>query len=115
MEFENLVRIAAIIAGLIALRFALQAVLRRRGGGGLEKLRFLLPPLITGGPMFVALPTALIIARDPEAPAFFFFFTLGGGLALMFGLMMMFMMIVQQQDTINQLKAQLESESTPQS
>ena len=77
MELENLVRIAAIVVGLVALRFGLQAVLRRRGRGGLKKLRFLLPPLITGGPMFVALPTAVIISRDPETPTFFFYFAIG--------------------------------------
>ena len=54
----DVLKVLGIIAALIALRFIIQAVMKNRKAGELMKviLPFLIPPLITGGPMFIAIP-----------------------------------------------------------
>ena len=45
-------------------------------------LPFFVPPLITGGPMFIAVPAALYALKEPAAPAQFASFAFGGGVRL---------------------------------
>jgi len=92
-------KVVGIIVALIAVRFIIKTVLKNpkipkpaRG-----TLTFLLPPLITGGPMFIAIPASLYAMESPEISSYAFM-ALAGGAGLSIGLAAMFV-ILQRRDT----------------
>ena len=60
----NILKVVCIMAALVVFFFVIHALLRRNNGtstgnGWLKHvLPFCLPPLITGGPMFLAFPVS---------------------------------------------------------
>lgn len=116
LEWESVLRVIIIVVGLLALRVVVQRALQRRGGGlgpGLSSgLRFLLPPMLTGGPMFLAVACAAGALKSPDTPPFLFFMALGGGVALGIGLMLLLALFLQQQRAIEALQAQLSADET---
>ena len=104
-NLTNIMKILGILAALITLRFVVQAVIRRPGSGGFLKglLPFALPPLITGGPAFIAMPASLYALLDPSAPALLALMAWAGGVMLAIGLAAMFGMLTRQQTEILRL------------
>ena len=110
----NYERIILIVAGLIALRFAVQWILNRRRAVGAASaasplLGFVLAPLLTGGPMFIALSVLFGGLEKGGTPAFLM--GLGGGLGLAFGLVGLFAIVMRQQREIDALREQIGSAS----
>jgi hypothetical protein len=102
----NAAKVLAVLAALLALRFAVQLAVRRKGG--LRPLRaiapFALPPLITGGPGFVGLATFILALRDPSLPPYLAWMALLGGVGLAVGLAAMFGVLTGQQKRIARLE-----------
>lgn len=72
-------------------------------------LPFFVPPLITGGPMFIAIPAALYALKEPAAPAQFAYFAFGGGAGLGIGLALMFAILMRLTREIDSLRATIEA------
>ena len=96
--------------------------LRRRGGhcpveagqdGSTlwQVLPFCVPPLITGGPMFVALTTAMCVLNDPDVPSKFALFAFAGGAGLGIGLVIVFGIVMRQGREIARLRGLIEARS----
>lgn len=107
---DNIWSIVLIFAGLIALRFVVQWVLSRRPNVGAASsaspaLGFILAPLLTGGPMFIAL--AGLFGGLEKGGTLVFFMGLGGGLATAFGLVGLFTIVMRQQREIDTLREQI--------
>jgi len=101
----NVVKIVGILAALIALRFAVQAVIRREGS--MRSLRaimpFAVPPLITGGPGFLGVAALVCVASDPSLPPQLGLMGMLGGVGLALGLVAMFSMLMRQQRELARL------------
>ncbi len=72
-------------------------------------LLFLIPPLITGAPMFNAVPAALYAMKEPAAPAQFAYLAFGGGAGLGIGLALMFTIIMRLTREIDRLREIVEA------
>ncbi|MFC1526104.1 hypothetical protein ACFL6X_04750 [Candidatus Latescibacterota bacterium] len=109
----NIGKLLAIFAALIALRFFIQAVTKGRGceQPGASRLSFVVAPLITGGPMFIAIPASMYALKEPSAPSFFALAAWGGALGLAIGLVIMFRTLMRQQQDILTLQELLADQS----
>ncbi|MBT4100682.1 MAG: hypothetical protein HOM68_29625 [Gemmatimonadetes bacterium] len=106
----NILKVVGIMAALIAFRMVVQILLRKSGAGfGWLKdvLPFILPPLLTGGPMFLAFPVFFLAVKSESIPSFVAIMSLAGGLGLMFGLMAIVSMLMKQQRRIQELEGLL--------
>lgn len=105
-------KIVAIIAVSITVKFIIQAALKkskvRKLFGAISP--FLLPPMITGGPMFIAIPAFAYAVKSPDIPPFLVIMPLVGGLALSFGLVAMLIMLQRQRERIERLERLIPSE-----
>ncbi len=115
-ELITILKVVGIAAALILVRFVIQALLHRhllhKHHGKFEwfsknLLPFCIPPLITGGPMFIAMAASLFAIQTESVPVLFVFMAFGGGLGLMFGLMAIFSLVMQQQRKIQHLESLL--------
>ncbi len=109
MDLMNIAKIAAMVVVLILLRVGVQALMKSGPTPGrlTRALPFLLPPLITGGPMFLALPIAAAVMNDPTVPPVFVFLAFGGAVLLGFGLAGLFVLVSRQQRQIDELRTML--------
>ena len=100
-------RVLAILAALIAFRFIIQAVMnnpkRRKLMGAV--VPFLIPPLITGGPMFIAIAASMYPVHSPDVSPFFAYAAFGGGAATAIGLAGLAVMQGQQGREIQRLES----------
>ena len=105
-NLAQVVKIAAILAALIALRFFVQAVARRPGSGRFLQgiLPFALPPLITGCPMFIAIPAAAYAISDPTVTPYLAVMAFAGGVGLAFGLVALYGLVMRQQRELARLE-----------
>lgn len=110
MDLMNIVKIAAILVALIVVRVGVQALLRSRSGPGGrfgDVVPFVLPPMITGGPMFLAIPVAAVLLRDPEVPSFLVYLVFGGAVLLGMGLAGLLYLLMRQRRQIDELTSLL--------
>jgi hypothetical protein len=106
----NILKVVGIMAALFAFRMVVQILLRRSGAryGWLKNiLPFMLPPLLTGGPMFLAFPVFFLAVKSESIPSFVAIMSLAGGLGLMFGLLAMMAMLMKQQRRLQELESLL--------
>jgi hypothetical protein len=106
----NILKVVGIMAALLAFRIVIQILLRRSGAsyGWLKNvLPFMLPPLLTGGPMFLAFPVFFMAVKSEYSPTFVAIMSLAGGLGLMFGLLAMMAMLMKQQRRLQELESLL--------
>ncbi len=109
----NVAKVAGILIALVGLRFL---VIRHSGqnskvNGALKTvLRFLLPPLITAAPMFIAISAAVYPMKTPSLPPFFVYAAFGGGVGLSIGLAAMFIMVVKQGEKVDRLEQLIATE-----
>ena len=106
----NILKVVGIMAALLAFRIVIQILLRRSGAsyGWLKNvLPFMLPPLLTGGPMFLAFPVFFLAVKSESIPSFVAIMSLAGGLGLMFGLLAMMAMLMKQQRRLQELESLL--------
>jgi hypothetical protein len=113
MNLENAAKAVAVVIVLVGLRVVIQVVVRRSVFWRRlpSILPFCLPPLLTGGPMFIAFPAMFYVVRDPSAPSFLFILALGGGLGLALGLTGLLLLVNQQGRELAELREQLAGES----
>ena len=106
MDLMNIVKIAAILAAVILVRIGVQMLLRRQDASrGLTRiLPFILPPMITGGPMFLALPVAVAVMGDSSVSPLFVYLAFGGAVLLGLGLAGLLVLLSQQQRQIDELR-----------
>ena len=102
-------KILAIVAALIALRFVVQVAIKNSGITKYMRrgLAFVIPPLITGGPMFITLAAVQHTFDTPEASPKFAILAFAGAVGLAIGLVMMLALLMQQQRQILQLQEQV--------
>ena len=105
---SNVLKVLVILSALLVLRVLIQAALRRQGvqAGIRHALPFLVPPLVCGGPMALALAAAFGSA-DAAASAVFAMVGFAGAVALAVGLVAMHTMIQNQQREIARLREAL--------
>ena len=72
-------------------------------------LPYLIPPLITGGPMLLAIPASLYALKDPGVPASLGHMAFAGGVGLVIGLVLMFVVLLRQGLEIVRLSALVEN------
>lgn len=108
-ELTGIAKVVVIIAALIALRWGVQIIMRKpislKTAG--SALSFMLPPLITGGPMFIAIPASLYAIKSPDVPLFIVLMSYVGGLCLSIGLVAILTMLQRQKEAIHRLEALL--------
>ena len=105
--------VAVALIALIAFRwFVLRAAVQSPGAKGLMKnaLPMLVPPLVTGGPLFIAIAAASYPVEGPEVSPFFVYAAFGGGVALSIGLAAMASMLMVQQRQLGRLTARVAPE-----
>lgn len=113
--FIKISKILAILAGLIAIRVVVQAAMRGRRTSGFLKslLPFVVPPLVTGGPMLIAIPACMYALREPSVPGAFVLMAFGGAAALALGLGAMFALLMIQQREIARLETLVTGSTDP--
>ena len=96
-------KVIAIFAVLIALRLIIQARMNNTKGGELLKnmLPFFVPPLITGGPILIAIPALLSAGANPSSGSYLAIF---GAAGLSIGLVAMLGMLTRQGNEIRRLE-----------
>jgi hypothetical protein len=106
----NVFKILIILSTLMVLRYVIQAVMRREGfqAGMRSALPFVVPPLVCGGPMAIAL-SAAYPSSDPAVAGLFALVAFAGAVALAIGLAAMHAMLQVQQRQITRLQEMLES------
>lgn len=114
---EHLPSILIAFVGLLMVLFlrgrrARAAQTPRTRGKSWSVLLFFVPLLITGGPMFIAIPAALYAMDEPTAPVGFAYFAFAGGAALSVGLSLMFGIIMRQMREIDSLRTLVEESGT---
>ena len=72
-------------------------------------LPYLIPPLITCGPMLLAIPASLYALKDPGVPASLGHMAFAGGVGLVIGLVLMFIFLLRQGREIVRLSALMEN------
>lgn len=100
--------VAVALVALIAFRwFVLRAAVQNpRAKGRLQSaLPMILPPLVAGGPLFIAIAAASYPVESPEVSPFLVYAAFGGGIALSVGLAAMVSMLMTQQRQISRLTA----------
>jgi len=111
----NVAKVLAVLAALLTLRVFAQRMQRRSGEPGHTRdfLAFALPPLITGGPAFIAMPASLYALREESVASGMAILAWAGGAMLAVGLVMMYMLLMRQQREIADLRDRLASENSP--
>ena len=111
-HLTSTIQVLAIVAALIVLRIVVQRVRQRPAGGGVLKALwpFTIPPLITGGPGFIAWAASFYALRDPSAPRYIALLAWAGGVMLAIGLAAMLGMLTRQQREILDLQKRITGE-----
>lgn len=105
-------KIVGIMAALIIVRLIIRAALKesvvQKLSGAISPI--LLSPMITGGPMFIAMPVFAYAVKNPEIPSFLVLMPLIGGLGLSWGLVIMLAKLQRQKERIDRLERLIPSE-----
>lgn len=105
-DLINVGKVVGILIALIAFRFIVQAVMKksnvRKLAGSI--LPFLLPPLITGGPMFIAIPAILYPMENSNVSSYLAVMAFAGGAGLSIGLGAIFIIVQRQGEEISRLE-----------
>ena len=102
----EIAKIAGIIIALVALRLIVQSTMKNSKAIEWMKrnLTFLMPPLITGGPMFIAIPAAQYAIADPSVSSYLALSAFAGGAGLGIGLVMLLARLMHQEREIRELR-----------
>ena len=73
-------------------------------------LAFFIPPLITGGPLFIAIPASMYALKNPDVSAYLGLMAFAGGVGLSIGVGLMFLLLLRQGREIVHLRGLVESD-----
>ncbi len=73
-------------------------------------LPLIIPPLITGGPMLLAIPASMYALKDPGVSAYLALMAFAGGAGLVIGLVLIFVILLRQGREIVHLRELLDSD-----
>ena len=111
MDYESISGLAAVLVVLVVLRIIVQRALKNPKVSAVLKtvLPFVVPPLIFGGPMFIALPASMYSIK--EGPPFLGMAAFAGALALSLGVGAMLVILTRQQKEIERLEGLITDKS----
>ncbi|HJP30655.1 MAG TPA: hypothetical protein QGF95_08880 [Candidatus Latescibacteria bacterium] len=108
--------VALIVGGGLLVMFlrqrssACEAETTASSDGRRKLLPFFVPPLITGGPMAIAIPASLYALKESSVTANLALVAFAGAVSLSVGLAVMFVIVMRQEREIDRLRVLVEAD-----